>query len=61
MSCFRSEESREQQRISREIERQLHKDKNTGRKEVKLLLLGKFLLWNKESLLIITPLTSEET
>ncbi|CAH8467122.1 unnamed protein product [Schistosoma haematobium] len=40
MSCFRSEESREQQRISREIERQLHKDKNTGRKEVKLLLLG---------------------
>ncbi|VDO72674.1 unnamed protein product [Schistosoma mattheei] len=40
MSCFRSEESREQQRISREIERQLHKDKNAGRKEVKLLLLG---------------------
>ncbi|CAI2724468.1 unnamed protein product [Schistosoma spindalis] len=40
MSCFRSEEYREQQRISRQIERQLHKDKNTGRKEVKLLLLG---------------------
>ncbi|CAH8473226.1 unnamed protein product [Schistosoma rodhaini] len=40
MYCFRSEESREQQRISREIERQLHKDKNAGRKEVKLLLLG---------------------
>ncbi|CAH8466315.1 unnamed protein product [Schistosoma margrebowiei] len=32
--------SREQQRISREIERQLHKDKSAGRKEVKLLLLG---------------------
>ncbi|CAH8445790.1 unnamed protein product [Schistosoma turkestanicum] len=40
MFCFRSEEFREQQRISREIERQLHKDKNAHRKEVKLLLLG---------------------
>ncbi|TNN11746.1 Guanine nucleotide-binding protein G(q) subunit alpha, partial [Schistosoma japonicum] len=40
MSCFRSKEFREQQRISREIERQLHKDKSAGRKEVKLLLLG---------------------
>ncbi|CAH8475822.1 unnamed protein product [Heterobilharzia americana] len=40
MSCCLSEEAREQQRISREIERQLHKDKSAGRKEVKLLLLG---------------------
>ncbi|THD26571.1 Guanine nucleotide binding protein q polypeptide [Fasciola hepatica] len=40
MSCCLTEEAREQQRLSREIERQLHKDKSAGKREVKLLLLG---------------------
>ncbi|KER32440.1 hypothetical protein T265_01494 [Opisthorchis viverrini] len=40
MSCFMTEEAREQQRLNKEIERQLHKDKSAGKKEVKLLLLG---------------------
>ncbi|VDP94013.1 unnamed protein product [Echinostoma caproni] len=40
MSCCLTEEAREQQRLSREIERQLQKDKSAGKKEVKLLLLG---------------------
>ncbi|VEL07655.1 unnamed protein product [Protopolystoma xenopodis] len=41
MSCCFGEESREQQRINKEIERQLNKDKKSVRNEVKLLLLGK--------------------
>lgn len=41
MSCFVGEEEKLQQRISREIERQLTRDKKEANKEIKLLLLGK--------------------
>ncbi|KAL3313970.1 hypothetical protein Ciccas_007418 [Cichlidogyrus casuarinus] len=40
MACCLSEEAREQQRLNREIERQLRGDKRTAKNEVKLLLLG---------------------
>ena len=43
MSCFLTEEAREQQRLSKDIEKQLSKDKSAGNKEVKLLLLGTLL------------------
>lgn len=41
MSCLMSEEARAQNRINKEIERQLTKDKKEANKEIKLLLLGK--------------------
>jgi len=41
MSCFVSEEEKLQQRINKEIERQLTRDKKEANKEIKLLLLGK--------------------
>ncbi|KAF7261005.1 hypothetical protein EG68_01861 [Paragonimus skrjabini miyazakii] len=40
MSCFWTEEARTQQRLNREIERQLQKDRSAGKNEIKLLLLG---------------------
>ena len=42
MACCLSEEAKEQKRINQEIERQLRKDKRDARRELKLLLLGKF-------------------
>ena len=42
MACCLSEEQKEQKRINAEIERQLRKDKRDARKELKLLLLGKY-------------------
>ncbi|KAF5403512.1 Guanine nucleotide-binding protein G [Paragonimus heterotremus] len=46
MSCFWTEEARTQQRLNREIERQLQKDKSAGKKEMKLLLLGKLFVFD---------------
>lgn len=40
MNCCLSEEAKEQKRINQEIEKQLRKDKQNARKELKLLLLG---------------------
>ncbi|CAG9765134.1 unnamed protein product [Ceutorhynchus assimilis] len=40
MSCFQSEEAKEQKRINAEIEKQLKRDKRDARRELKLLLLG---------------------
>lgn len=40
MSCLLSEEVRAQNRINKEIERQLTRDKKEANKEIKLLLLG---------------------
>jgi len=42
MACCLSEEAKEQKRINQEIEKQLRKDKRDARRELKLLLLGKF-------------------
>lgn len=42
MACCLSEEAKEQKRINQEIERQLRKDKRDARRELKLLLLGKY-------------------
>lgn len=44
MACCLSEEAKEQKRINQEIEKQLRKDKRDARRELKLLLLGKFAL-----------------
>lgn len=41
MACCLSEEAKEQRRINQEIEKQLRRDKQNARKELKLLLLGK--------------------
>lgn len=41
-----SEEAKEQKRINQEIERQLRKDKRDARRELKLLLLGKYFIFN---------------
>ena len=41
MSCFVTEEMRLQNRLNKEIERQLTRDKKEANKEIKLLLLGK--------------------
>ena len=41
MSCFLSEDARAQNRINKEIEKQLTRDKKDSNKEIKLLLLGK--------------------
>lgn len=49
MQCCQSDEVREQKRINQEIEKQLRRDKRDARRELKLLLLGKFLAekqWN---------------
>lgn len=40
MACCLSEEAKEQRRINQEIEKQLRRDKQNARKELKLLLLG---------------------
>ncbi|THD20334.1 Guanine nucleotide binding protein (G protein) q polypeptide [Fasciola hepatica] len=40
MFCCRSEEYKEQNRINKEIEKQLKRDKKDARREFKLLLLG---------------------
>ena len=53
MACCLSEEQQEQKRINAEIERQLRKDKRDARRELKLLLLGKF----KSYLIDIYPTT----
>ncbi len=42
MMCCLSAEAREQKQINREIEKQLRIDKKNQRRELKLLLLGKF-------------------
>lgn len=44
MACCLSEEAKEQKRINQEIERQLRRDKRDARRELKLLLLGEYLL-----------------
>lgn len=41
--CCESEAVKEQRRINDEIERMLRKDKKDSRRELKLLLLGKYL------------------
>ena len=40
MACFLSEEQRIQNRVNKEIERQLQKDRRDMKRELKLLLLG---------------------
>ena len=42
MACCLSEEAKEQKRINAEIEKQLKQDKRNARRELKLLLLGKY-------------------
>ena len=42
MACCLTEEAKEQKRINQEIERQLRKDKRDARRELKLLLLGRY-------------------
>lgn len=42
MACCMSDEAKEQKRINQEIEKQLRKDKRDARRELKLLLLGRF-------------------
>lgn len=42
VECCLSEEAKEQKRINDEIERQLRRDRRDARRELKLLLLGKF-------------------
>ena len=49
MACCLSEEQQEQKRINAEIERQLRKDKRDARRELKLLLLGKFNIDHQSS------------
>lgn len=51
MECCLSEEAKEQKRINQEIERQLRRDKRDARRELKLLLLGKYF-----SFLSLAPL-----
>ena len=48
MACFLSEEQRAQNRINKEIEKQLKKDRKEQGREIKLLLLGEidfFTFW----------------
>lgn len=47
MECCLSEEAKEQKRINQEIERQLRRDKRDARRELKLLLLGKFFFTSR--------------
>ena len=44
MACCLSDEQKEQKRINAEIERQLRKDKRDARRELKLLLLGEYIV-----------------
>lgn len=44
MACCLTAEAKEQKRINAEIERQLRRDKRDARRELKLLLLGKFVI-----------------
>ena len=46
MMCCLSAEAREQKQINREIEKQLRLDKKNQRRELKLLLLGKILIFH---------------
>ena len=43
MACFLSEEQRAQNRINKEIEKQLKKDRKEQGREIKLLLLGEII------------------
>ena len=43
MACFLSEEQRAQNRINKEIEKQLKKDRKDQGREIKLLLLGEII------------------
>lgn len=52
MQCCQSDEAREQKRINAEIEKQLRRDKRDARRELKLLLLGKYPLRNYCSFII---------
>lgn len=52
MACCLYEEAKEQRRINQEIEKQLRKDKQNARKELKLLLLGNYELLCYNSTLI---------
>lgn len=54
MECCLSEEAKEQKRINQEIERQLRRDKRDARRELKLLLLGKWRVFFP--LVFIAPL-----
>ena len=44
MACFLSEEQRAQNRINKEIEKQLKKDRKEQGREIKLLLLGETII-----------------
>ena len=44
MACLLSEEQRAQNRINKEIEKQLKKDKKEQGREIKLLLLGETII-----------------
>lgn len=44
MTCCMSEEQKEIRRINAEIEKQLRQDKKNQRRELKLLLLGEYLI-----------------
>lgn len=44
MACCLTAEAKEQKRINAEIERQLRRDKRDARRELKLLLLGKWMI-----------------
>lgn len=55
MACCLSEEAREQKRINQEIEKQLQRDKRNARRELKLLLLGKFCVFHT---FLLFPLVS---
>ncbi len=44
MACFKSEEERAQSRINREIEREIARDSRETRREIKLLLLGTYIV-----------------
>ncbi|KAK2708980.1 hypothetical protein QYM36_014568 [Artemia franciscana] len=58
MACCQSEEAKEQKRINQEIERQLKRDKQNARKELKLLLLDQDLNLLSKLLVAIAGETS---
>ena len=57
MACCIPDELKEQKRINQEIERQLKRDKKDARRELKLLLLGKFVLSESTLVLPLKPST----
>ena len=57
MACCIPDELKEQKRINQEIERQLKRDKKDARRELKLLLLGKFVLYESTLVLPLKPST----